>query len=75
MLSKKNPAHIKNGKPGGKKKVTEFKFNFDIRMVFITLFTVLFFGFVWNSVSKEIQSTFPEKPITMSSKTVLPTTS
>ncbi len=64
MLSKKNSVISRNGKQQSKKKVAEFKFNFDVRTVFIILFAVMFFLFAWGSVSREIQNTFPEKPIT-----------
>lgn len=46
------------------KKITEFKFNFDIRALFIVLFAALFVFFTFRSVSKEINKTLPEKPIT-----------
>lgn len=63
MPNKKNGIFSKNAKGGGK-KITEFKFNIDMRAVFIIIFATLFVFFAFRSVSREIDRALPEKPIT-----------
>lgn len=55
----------KNSKKNGKsvKKITEFKFNFDLKTLFIIFFLGLFSYYIFTSFSKEIKQTLPEKPI------------
>jgi len=52
----------KNGSPI--KKIAEFKFNFDLKTVFIIAFVGLFVYYIFNSLSKEIKQTLPEKSFT-----------
>lgn len=63
-MPKKNGLFSKNTKNNGGKKLTEFKFNFDMRAVFIIIFAALFVFFTFRSVSREINKALPEKPIT-----------
>lgn len=48
----------------GKKKITEFNFNFNLKNVFIALFILFFTYFIFSSVSREVKKTVPEKSIT-----------
>lgn len=52
----------KNG--NGIKKIAEFKFNLDLKNIFIIFFIVFFLIFIFNSVSQGIKQAIPEKPIT-----------
>jgi cell division protease FtsH len=45
------------------KKIAEFRFNFNIKTVFIILFIGIFFLYLYNTVSKEVQKVVPEKSI------------
>lgn len=45
------------------KKITQFSFQFDIKNIFILLFIFTFLYFAFKSVSKEINQTLPEKPL------------
>ncbi len=57
------PAPKKNAN-GSKKKFTEFKFNVDIRTLFIVAFVALFLFFTFQSLSKTAKQVMPEKSIT-----------
>ncbi len=45
-------------------KITEFRFNFDIKNLFIIFFVVIFLYFAYRSISSEIKQALPEKSIT-----------
>ena len=47
-----------------KKKVAEFKLNFDLKNIFIIIFIVLFSFYAFRSISKEVNQLVPEKSIT-----------
>jgi len=49
---------------GPVKKIAQFNFNLDLKSIFIIVFVGLFAFYVFNSVSKEIKQTLPEKPLT-----------
>lgn len=53
-----------NGKKPNGKKITEFKFNFNLRNAFIIFFILLFLFFAYTSLSSEFQKAVPEKSIT-----------
>ncbi|KKQ01868.1 MAG: ATP-dependent zinc metalloprotease FtsH [Candidatus Roizmanbacteria bacterium GW2011_GWA2_36_23] len=59
MTIKKND---KNNSPP-QKKMTEFKFNIDLKNIFIILFVTLFVFFAYRSISREIRQVLPEKSI------------
>lgn len=61
MLNSKNN---KINKPNQFAKIAEFKFNFDIKNVFIILFIFFFLVLAFSSISKELNQVLPEKPIT-----------
>ncbi len=68
MAAKKSngsPKGLKN-MPGPKdiKKITEFKFNLNIRTLFIVLFAVFFLFFIYRSLANEVKQAMPEKTIT-----------
>ncbi|OGK14015.1 cell division protein FtsH [Candidatus Roizmanbacteria bacterium RIFCSPHIGHO2_02_FULL_37_15] len=44
--------------------MAQFNFNLDLKSIFIIVFVGLFAFYVFNSVSKEIKQTLPEKPLT-----------
>src|SRR3990167_4545498 len=46
------------------KKIAEFKFNFDLKTVFIIFFVGLFAYYLFNSLSKEVKQALPEKSFT-----------
>src|SRR3989344_3520291 len=46
------------------KKIAEFKFNFDLKAVFIIFFVGLFVYYLFNSFSKEVKQALPEKSFT-----------
>ena len=45
-------------------KIREFRFNFDIKNIFIIFFVLLFLFFAYRSISSEIKQVLPEKSIT-----------
>jgi len=45
-------------------KITEFRFNFDLKNAFIIFFVVVFLFFAYRSISGEIKQALPEKSIT-----------
>ncbi|MFA5136360.1 MAG: ATP-dependent zinc metalloprotease FtsH [Patescibacteria group bacterium] len=61
MISNKNN---KNSKKNDFKKIAQFNLNFDLKNMFFIFFIVLFFLFVFNSVTKEMKQALPEKSIT-----------
>jgi len=46
------------------KKITEFRFNLDIKNLFIVFFVLMFLFYAYRSISSEVKQSFPEKPIT-----------
>lgn len=52
------------------KKIREFKFNFDIKTLFILLFAGLFLFYVYNALSGEVKKALPEKPLTSTIKDI-----
>jgi len=52
-----------NNKRSEFKKITEFKINFNIKNIFIILFSCLFLLYAINSISREIKQVLPEKSI------------
>lgn len=48
----------------GIRKIAEFKFNLDLKNIFIIFFIVFFLIFIFNSISQGIKQAIPEKPIT-----------
>ncbi len=59
----KKPNGLQN-KKAGEKKLTEFKFNFNAKTLFILLFAGLFLFFTFRSISNEVKKAVPEKPVT-----------
>src|SRR3989344_3060882 len=55
---------------GPVKKIAQFNFNLDLKSIFIIVFVGLFAFYVFNSVSKEIKQTLPEKPLTTIGKEI-----
>lgn len=53
-----------NNKKNDEKKITEFRFNFNIKTVFIIAFVGLFLFYLYSTVSKEVQKVIPERPLT-----------
>lgn len=53
-----------NGSKKELRKITEFKFNLDIRTLFIIVFAALFLFFIFRSVSQGVKEALPEKTIT-----------
>lgn len=47
-----------------KQKITEFRFNFNIKNFFIIFFVLIFLYFAYRSISSEIKQALPEKSIT-----------
>jgi len=54
-------ANKKNNQPIN--KIAQFKLNLNIRSIFIIIFSVLFFSYLFRSISKEVKQILPEKPI------------
>ena len=46
------------------KKIAEFKFNFDLKTLFIIFFLGFFAYYIFTSLSKEVKQALPEKSIT-----------
>ncbi len=63
-------------KPNGKKnldmngKVRQFKFEFDIRTIFIGLIVVAIIGSLWSTVSTEVGKAIPEVSITQAIQSI-----
>lgn len=67
MPKQKDISHIqKNGSKSDQNefKIAEFKFNLDIKNLFIIFFVVIFLYFAYRSISSEIKQALPEKSIT-----------
>ncbi len=67
MPKQKDISYIQknSSKPGQNDfKITEFRFNFDIKNVFIIFFVIIFLYFAYRSISNEIKQALPEKSIT-----------
>ena len=60
--SKKNPA-APTGRNNGMKKIREFRFNFDLKTIFVILFVGIFIYYAFSSLSKEVNRALPEKPL------------
>ncbi|NTU72862.1 ATP-dependent zinc metalloprotease FtsH [Candidatus Roizmanbacteria bacterium] len=60
MASKKNTQNNKSSS----RKITEFKFNFNLKTIFIILFTSLFLFYVYSTFTRELSKAVPEVPIT-----------
>jgi len=45
-------------------KIKEFKFNFNLRNIFLVVFISIFLVYVYRSISSQIQQVLPEKSIT-----------
>lgn len=60
------PASYKNGKRpnGANGKMRQFKFEFDIRTLFIGLLILAIAGSLWNTVSGEVNKAMPEISLT-----------
>ncbi len=56
--------HSKNLKKNQIKKIGEFKFDFDLKNLFLIIFIGFFIYFIFTSINKEIKQILPEKPIT-----------
>lgn len=55
---------MNNNKKNSKdKKIAEFRFNFNIKTVFIIVFVGIFLLYIYNAVSNEVQKVIPEKSI------------
>jgi cell division protease FtsH len=59
MINKKN-----NKNKMDLQKMVEFKMNFDIKKLFITIFIILFLFYAFRSFSQEFKKAMPEKSIT-----------
>ncbi len=57
----KLPATDRNGNG---KKISEFRINFDIKALFIVIFLGFFFFYALSTITREVNKTVPEKPIT-----------
>lgn len=53
----------KNDKKNGSPKITQFNFHLDLRSAFFIFFILLFLFFAYQSISKEVNQTLPEKSI------------
>jgi len=65
MINQKNNKN--NHKTNGKKpvkKTAQFRLDLDVKNLFIILFIILFSFYTFKSFSKELNQTYPEKPIT-----------
>ena len=45
------------------KKIREFRFNFDLKTIFVILFVGIFIYYAFSSLSKEVNRALPEKPL------------
>jgi cell division protease FtsH len=67
MPKQKDISYIhKNGSKSDQNdfKITEFRFNFDIKNIFIIFFVLIFLYFAYRSISNELKQALPEKSIT-----------
>ncbi len=51
-------------KNNGIKKIAEFRFNFDIKTIFIIGFAAIFVYYMFSTLSKEVKQALPEKSLT-----------
>jgi len=54
----------KKNNRNGIKKITEFRFNLDIKNLFIVFFILIFLFYAYRSISNEVKQSLPEKSIT-----------
>src|SRR5688500_2738979 len=64
MAARTSDSQGRRNLPGNPRRIMEFKFNFNIRTLFIVAFVALFFFLSYRSISQEVKKAVPEKSLT-----------